>query len=527
MLRPVYFLALTSFALFADGQQIWDIWSTTWDRSKLLTYTGLKTPINFGAPNVIGSADINILDTQTYQTVWGFGGSLTDSSALVMSQLKSTNSGNYWKLLSAVFNSTDGANSGGLNYLRVPLGASDFSSGVYSFDDVWDETSLNSFNINRAPSYLFQTILDIKSINPLVKVHLLPWSPPGWMKDSGKTNGGSFKTNYVNTYANYLLKSLQGFKSKGITAYAIGIQNEPQNSNPTYPTAKFTYSQEGQVALALRSLMNNNGFGDTVIIGYEHNWDNAGDYPIKLMQSYGSAYYGVAFHCYGGSVANQDIFHAAYPDKGIFFTECTGTVGSDWWSDIKWYMDNLFIGSIHHNAHAALMWNIAARGDGEPRLPGTNSCGNGCRGIVTVNTDGTWSVNQEYYAMSQTSKAILPRDNGGPWGKRVGVTIGGSQSWALRVGAFVTKRKNPADWDRWSIVVLNWNDNASGGWNPKPVLTTIEFRGKQATYTFPVGVTTLWWYAPPSGNVVNNTKSSNKTFDDGLYVQGQQVPLHK
>lgn len=26
--------------------------------------------------------------------------------------------------------------------------------------------------------------------------------------------------------------------------------------------------------------------------------------------------------------------------------------------------------------------------------------------------------------------------------------------------------------------------------------TTIEFRGMQATYTFPVGVTTLWWFAP-------------------------------
>jgi hypothetical protein len=89
------------------AQQIWDVvraliilnlsseayigipqWSTTWDRSKLLTYNGLSSPINFGAPNVIGSADINVDDRQTYQTVWGFGGTLTDSAALVLSQLK-------------------------------------------------------------------------------------------------------------------------------------------------------------------------------------------------------------------------------------------------------------------------------------------------------------------------------------------------------------------------------------------------------------------------------------------------------
>ena len=30
--------------------------------------------------------------------------------------------------------------------------------------------------------------------------------------------------------------------------------------------------------------------------------------------------------------------------------------------------------------------------------------------------------------------------------------------------------------------------------------TTIEFRDMQATYTFPVGVTTLWWYAPNEGH---------------------------
>jgi hypothetical protein len=42
------------------------------------------------------------------------------------------------------------------------------------------------------------------------------------------------------------------------------------------------------------------------------------------------------------------------------------------------------------------MWNIAVHGDGSPVLPGADSCGGpGCRGIATVNTDGTYSLNQE------------------------------------------------------------------------------------------------------------------------------------
>ena len=102
--------------------------------------------------------------------------------------------------------------------------------------------------------------------------------------------------------------------------------------------------------------------------------------------------------------------------------------------------------------------------------------------------------------MSHASKAIIPKDVNGPFGKRIGVTVAGSEIWALRVGAYVTGRVNPSDWLRYAIVVLNWNDGATSTWNPQPVTATIEFRGQQAKYTFPVGVTTLWWYAAPQSN---------------------------
>lgn len=60
------------------------------------------------------------------------------------------------------------------------------------------------------------------------------------------------------------------------------------------------------------------------------------------------------------------------------------------------------------------------------------------------------------YAMAQASRAILPKDVGGPWGQRIGVSIGGGSDWALVVGAYVTERVLSTDWDRYSLVVLNW-----------------------------------------------------------------------
>ena len=44
----------------------------------------------------------------------------------------------------------------------------------------------------------------------------------------------------------------------------------------------------------------------------------------------------------GGDVSNQDAFHNAFPNKEIYFTECTGTYGSDWWGDIKWNVDHMW-----------------------------------------------------------------------------------------------------------------------------------------------------------------------------------------
>ena len=58
--------------------------------------------------------------------------------------------------------------------------------------------------------------------------------------------------------------------------------------------------------------------------------------------------------------------------------------------------------------------------------------------------------------MAQSAKAIVPKDVNGPFGQRIGVSVGGSLNWALVVGAYVTARVNPSDWLRYSIVVLNW-----------------------------------------------------------------------
>lgn len=54
------------------------------------------------------------------------------------------------------------------------------------------------------------------------------------------------------------------------------------------------------------------------------------------MQQSNGSFDSVAFHCYEGTVDEQGDFHDLYPDIDIYFTECTGTIGADWWTDVKW-----------------------------------------------------------------------------------------------------------------------------------------------------------------------------------------------
>ncbi|ESK85316.1 glycoside hydrolase family 30 protein [Moniliophthora roreri MCA 2997] len=414
-------LALSACCRLCAGQQINDIWQTTWDRSSLFTSLSPSSPINFGPSGSSSNLSIQVDDTSIAQEIVGFGGSLTDSSALVLNNLKSRNPDSYQNLLRYMFDETDGANAAGLTYVRVPIGACDFSESVYSLDDVSGDTSFSQFDINRAPSYLFSVLKDILSVNPRIKVHIVPWSPPGWMKDTGTMTGGTLRSDMVQYYSTYLLKAAQAYQEMGIPLYAISIQNEPMNDNPTYPTCTMTPSMEGQIGMSLRDQLNSNGLENVKIIGFDHNWVYAGDYPISLLDWKPRALFGI-------------------------------------WPNVE------------HRSRRK-------------------------RALVNVEDDGSYSFNQEFTSMAHVAKATIPKDVGGPFARRIGVGLSGSLGWAVRVGAFVTERSSSSELPRYSLVVLNWYDNASSEWNPVPIEATIDFRGVQATYTFPVGITTMSWYA--------------------------------
>ena len=150
-------------------------------------------------------------------------------------------------------------------------------------------------------------------------------------------------------FAYYFQVTIQKYQAQGINIAAVTLQNEPLNEPNSYPgiylpfshsspplllklvyiVMRFTPQNESFLAKTLGPKLNNNKITAKVlnfstyllsplfyfflltdqlnqILVYDHNWD-VYQFPMQALSD-SSAYQfiaGSAFHCYGGSVSNQ------------------------------------------------------------------------------------------------------------------------------------------------------------------------------------------------------------------------------
>src|SRR5258706_12056849 len=104
------------------------VWVTTVDRSELLHE---REPVTFGE-NTSAAQTIVIDDRQRLQSMDGFGASITDSSASVLSALDPAARE---RTMRSLFDARSGI---GVSFLRQPVGSSDFTASAehYTYDDV-------------------------------------------------------------------------------------------------------------------------------------------------------------------------------------------------------------------------------------------------------------------------------------------------------------------------------------------------------------------------------------------------------
>jgi glucosylceramidase len=398
----IAFLAAFISAIPAVGQTV-TVYQTNADQSALLTH---ENSVSFSS-QANGSTTVTITPSVTYQQMDGFGAAMTDSSAyLIYNKLSSAQQ---TALMQWLFTSSSGI---GLNFLRQPMGASDFSAqGNFSYDDMpsgQTDVNLTNFSIAKDLTYTIPVLKLAFAANANIKVEMLPWSPPAWMKSSGTMNGGNFNDTYFSSLAQYFVKSIQAYQAQGIPIYSIAAQNEPENSNGSYPTESFSSSEEATfIGSNLGPALSTAGLS-IKIFGYEHNWSDTGYPEVVLANSTANPYVaGTSWHCYAGSPSAQSTVEAAYPSKGAWFTECSGETNGSFAGDLGWAMENLIIGTTRNWAKAVIEWNVALDQNSGP----TNGGCTNCRGFVTINdssSPATITYNVENYIYGQAAKFVVP-----------------------------------------------------------------------------------------------------------------------
>ncbi len=371
-------------------------WITKGDKSMLLQKQ--TTALQFGT-TANTNANIDIDSAQAFQSVDGFGYTLTGGSAYLLARLSSVQRAS---LLQELFGT--GENSIGISYLRLSIGASDLSEEVFSYDDLQagnTDINLDSFSLSRDTLYLIPVLKEILAINPNIKLLGSPWSAPTWMKTNGSSIGGNLKPEYYSVYAQYFIRYIQAMKAKGIDIDAITIQNEPQHggNNPSMVMSATEQADfiKNNLGPSFRSASVN-----TKIIIWDHNCDNA-NYPITILNDAAAKQYidGSAFHLYAGDISALDAVHTVHPDKNLYFTEQWTSGSGAFDGDLKWHTKNVIIGSLRNWSRVALEWNLANDGGYNPHTPG--GCTE-CKGAITL--DGTIVRNVSYYIVGHISKFV-------------------------------------------------------------------------------------------------------------------------
>ncbi|MCC7245549.1 MAG: glucosylceramidase [Saprospiraceae bacterium] len=372
------------------------VWTTSASKANLL----YSKTIDFAKEEDKRFQTINIDATQSFQSIDGFGYTLTGGSAYLLSKMSASSRA---ALLQEFFGKND--NSIGVSYLRVSIGASDLDAEVFSYNDRptgQTDPDLQYFRLSKDTLYLIPVLKEILAINPNIKIMGSPWSPPVWMKTNGSSVGGNLKPEYYSVYARYFVRYIQAMKSNGITIDAVTPQNEPQHGGNN-PSLVMSFIQQADfIKNHLGPAFQAAGLATKIVV-WDHNCDNPA-YPIAILDDPAAKPFvaGSAFHLYGGDISALSQVHNAHPDKALYFTEqWTGSNGT-FDGDFQWHVKNVMIGSMRNWSSVALEWNLANDPNYGPHTPG--GCTQ-CKGAVTIN-ESTATKNVSFYIVGQLSKFV-------------------------------------------------------------------------------------------------------------------------
>ncbi len=422
-----YIIVLIGLSMSCNSNQLEvEVYETSASGNKLTKiseFTPSKNP-----------SEITINPDKKYQTITGFGGSFTESSAYLLNRLSKPNRD---KILQAYF----GEQGARYSLTRTHIASCDFSLNNYTYAPVEGDLTLENFSIDEDRDDLIPIIKEAMAISKEgFKIIASPWTAPPWMKDNKSYVGGKLLPEHYKTFALYFNEYLEAYKAEGIDIWGITPVNEPHGNGNNWESMHFSPEEETDfVQNYLGPKLEAEGYGNVKILGYDQNRAGLKEWVDVMFKDEASSKYfaGTAIHWYESTYDYfpEDLQYAynKAPDKYLIETEGCVDAEVPKWQDDAWYWSKEatdwgwdwapedqkylhpkyvpvyryardIIGSLNNWVDGWVDWNMVLDRQGGP-----NWFENWCVAPVIVNpdTDEVY-VTPLYYTLSHFSRFIRP-----------------------------------------------------------------------------------------------------------------------
>ena len=191
------------------------------------------------------------------QAIEGFGASFNE---LGWTSLQALSESDRDSVMRELFDPAAGAR---FTYCRMPIGANDFATEAYSYDETDGDFELRHFSIEHDCNTLVPFIQAALRYQPKLRLWASPWSPPAWMKRNhfyaeakaypgmrdngirdnqiGHEGEDMFiqEPRYFEAYARYFGRFIDAYREQGIKVGMVMPQNE-FNSAQNFPSCTWT-----------------------------------------------------------------------------------------------------------------------------------------------------------------------------------------------------------------------------------------------------------------------------------------------
>lgn len=309
---------------------------------------------------------INIYPEITYETFEGFGGAVTDAAGYVYSLMTEEQKAEF---VNAYFSPER------MHYtcVRVPLDSCDFSVEQHEAVSDPEDKELRTFSMAGMEKYILPLLSDAnKAAGGELRLMLTPWSPPAFMKTSGKRErGGKLKDEFREMWAEYLCRYIEEFRKLGFIVERISLQNEPK-AVQTWDSCVFT-AEEEKVFLRdfMRPAMERHGLTDVEVFIWDHNKERVYEWMRDIIdETTDPMVAGAACHWYSGDHFEAlDLCRKVYPDKKLIVSESCVEIlkyGNEDGITPAQRLAKEVIGDLNHGAVAFYDWNLAVDENGGP-----------------------------------------------------------------------------------------------------------------------------------------------------------------